>query len=66
MTARPIGEILPGIIERCAEMVGIQYILSKMDTDHERKAFILDCHAHELIDDEQCALLITAHMLEDA
>lgn len=64
--ARSIGEILPGILGRCAEMMGIQYILSKMDTDQERKGFILDCHAHELIDDEQCALLITAHMLEDA
>lgn len=63
---RTIGEILPGILDRCAEMMGIQYILSKMDTDCERKGFILDCHAHELIDDEQCALLITAHMLEDA
>lgn len=66
MMARSIGEILPGILDRCAEMMGIQYILSKMDTDQERKAFILDCHTHELIDDEQCGLLITAHMLEDA
>jgi len=35
--ARSIGEILPGIIERCAEMVGIQYILSKMDTDQGQR-----------------------------
>ncbi|MEJ7933512.1 hypothetical protein WG907_04470 [Sphingobium sp. AN558] len=64
--ARPISDILPGILERCAEMMGIQYILGKLDTDLERKSFILDCHTHELIDDEQCALLITAHMLENA
>lgn len=64
--ARSIGEILPGILDRCAEMMGIQYILSRLANDAERKAFIMDCRAHGLMDDEQASLLITAHMLEEA
>lgn len=64
--ARSIGEILPGILDRCAEMMGVQYILSKLDSDRERKAFILDCRTHGLLTDEEASLLLTAHMLEDA
>lgn len=64
--ARPIGDILPGILDRCAEMMGVQFILSRLANDAERKAFIMDCRDHGLMDDEEASLLITAHMLEDA
>jgi len=64
--ARSIGEILPGILDRCAEMMGVQYLLRTMTDDAERKKFIMSWRAERLITDEEAELLITAHMLEDA
>lgn len=64
--ARSIGDILPGILDRCAEMMGVQFILSRLADDAERKAFLMDCRDHGLLSDDEAGLLITAHMLEDA
>lgn len=64
--ARPISEIFAEVIARTEEMMGIQGLIRSIETDAERKAYILDLYQQELIDGEDAYLLIEAHGLESA
>lgn len=66
MSARPIGEILAPIIENARSLARLQEKLMELPTRAERKRDILTLRGLEAISDDDCSLLISAMMLEDA
>lgn len=66
MSAKRIGELLPGILARAEAMAGFQQMLGAMPDNRTRKTAIMDWRKCGYLNDEQTGLLITAHMLEDA
>ena len=66
MTAKRIGDLIPGIMEHCAAMKGVQTIIGWMETDDQRKHFIMLARQTGFLTDEETGLLITAHGLEEA
>ena len=66
MSARPIGDIIRPIVEQAERLSMFQYLLALMPNDGARKRLITDWYERGLLDEDQAAILITAHMLEAA
>lgn len=64
--ARPIGEFVQPILDRCARYIDFQEHLNSLETDAERKDEIMRAYMGGLIDDEACGLLIQAYGIEAA
>ncbi|WP_260581160.1 hypothetical protein [Sphingopyxis sp. PET50] len=64
MSARRLGDILPGILARAATMQSFQEMLNELPTETDRKVAILDARRAHFITDEDCSLLIQAYGVE--
>lgn len=64
MSARPIGEILPGILERCEQMMRFQEMLNDEPDPVERKEMIMAARFGGLLRDEETRLLLQVYELE--
>jgi len=66
MTARAIGSLFPGVLERAEQMRSFQQLINGCVTASARKQMILTARMGGLITDEETRLLIEAHGLETA
>ena len=66
MSAKPIGDFLPAILDRAARMASFQALISDCGSPSRRKDMIMTAKIGGLIDDEECRLLIEVYELEDA
>lgn len=66
MSARPIGEIINGIVARCEAMMGFQQMLSLCDTDAGKKNLIMEAWERGAITRDDAQILIEAYRIEEA
>lgn len=64
--AKRLGELLPAIIERAARMASFQALINAIECPSRRKEMIMTARAGNLIDDDECHLLIEVYGLESA
>lgn len=66
MSARPIGDILPGVLERCATMMRFQHMLAFCATPSGQKQMIMEARDCGEITHDETRLLIEIYGLESA
>lgn len=64
--ARRLGELLPGIIARAMRMQSFQALINDCQTPKRRKEMIMTARMGDLIDADECQMLIEIYELENA
>ena len=64
--ARPIGEIIAPILAYAARLAPFQDWINSAPDAGTRKQIIMDAYAMDLIDGEDCAILLQVYQLETA
>jgi len=63
--ARPIGEIIAPIMEKCRRLAGLQFCLSALPRSVAKQT-IMSLKEFGGVDADEAEILIQSHMLEDA
>lgn len=66
MSAVRLGDILPGIIARAERMASFQALIRDCPTPSAKKQMIMTAKLGELIDADECRILIEVYELENA
>jgi hypothetical protein len=66
VSARPIGQIVRGILARCEAIMGLQALLDACDCAADRETLIRQAHLRGSIGDDEAQLLVRAYRLEAA
>jgi hypothetical protein len=64
--ARPIGELIRGVLARCEAMMGFQAMLDACECATDRKTLIMQARERGAIAGDEAALLIQVYQLETA